>query len=333
MGIARYIKGMNKKAMLDKVGEISKKSGKPRLVIFADMVGCGLKYGAGYLDYDLFEMYNMNGRQRATILTRNTNDRMIIKMNDPAYKHIFNNKNEFNSLFADFIKRDWLFLENDNREAAASFFARHEVFMAKPQDGKCGHGIEKITTSDYPNPFELYDHLISVGCTVLEEVIVQHEALNKLYPCSINTLRLVTMLDRESGKVAIPVAFFRIGNGGRFVDNFNSKGMAVPVDELTGTVKCNAMDKQKNLYINHPMTGTPIKGFRFPYYEEALALCRRAAHVVPEIGYVGWDVAFTPTGPVLVEGNDYPGHDIYQPPEFIPDKIGVLPKFQNAEYK
>lgn len=333
MGIARYIKGMNKKAMLEKVGEISRKAKKPRLVIFADMVVCGLKYGAGYLDYDLFEMYSMNGRQRATILTRNINDRFIIKMNDPAYKHIFNNKNEFNTVFADYIKRDWIFIDGSNRDDFKRFLARRDVFMAKPQDGKCGHGIEKIVTAEQPDADALYDRLLAAGCTVLEEVIVQHDQLNQLYPCSINTLRLVTMLDRETGKVAVPVAFFRIGNGGRFVDNFNSKGMAVPVDELTGIVKCNAMDKQKNLYVNHPMTGTPIKGFKFPYYDEALELCRRAAHVVPEIGYVGWDVAFTPTGPVLVEGNDYPGHDIYQPPEFIPDKIGVLPKFQNAEYK
>ena len=116
MGIARYIKGMNKKAMLEKVGEISRKAKKPRLFIFADMVVCGLKYGAGYLDYDLFEMYSMNGRQRATILTRNINDRFIIKMNDPAYKHIFNNKNEFNTVFADYIKRDWIFIDGSNRD-------------------------------------------------------------------------------------------------------------------------------------------------------------------------------------------------------------------------
>ena len=36
-------------------------------------------------------------------------------------------------------------------------------------------------------------------------------------------------------------------------------------------------------------------------------------------------------GPVFVEGNQFPGHDIYQVAEKIgPNDIGVLPKFEAA---
>ena len=36
-------------------------------------------------------------------------------------------------------------------------------------------------------------------------------------------------------------------------------------------------------------------------------------------------------GPVLIEGNQFPGHDIYQVAEKIgPDDIGVLPMFKKA---
>ena len=34
-----------------------------------------------------------------------------------------------------------------------------------------------------------------------------------------------------------------------------------------------------------------------------LDLTARAAAVVPEVGYVGWDVAIAENGPVLIEGN------------------------------
>ena len=53
--------------------------------------------------------------------------------------------------------------------------------------------------------------------------------------------------------------------------------------------------------------------------------CQDAAQVVPSIRYVGWDVAVTPEGPLLVEGNQYPGHDIYGLPGQSPDKRGILP--------
>ena len=44
-------------------------------------------------------------------------------------------------------------------------------------------------------------------------------------------------------------------------------------------------------------------------------------------GDIGWDVAFTPDGPCLVEGNNFPGHDIYQLPEHTHSKIGMMKKF------
>ena len=85
MGLGRYIKNMNKKAMMDKVESISQKTGHSKAFIFTDMVGCGLRYGAGYLDYDLFEMYNMTPHQRSTILTRNINNKFVVSEIDANY--------------------------------------------------------------------------------------------------------------------------------------------------------------------------------------------------------------------------------------------------------
>ena len=114
---------------------------------------------------------------------------------------------------------------------------------------------------------------------------------------------------------------------GMLVDNFNSNGMVAPVDEKTGVVTQVAIDKKKNTYVTHPETGSKIKGFQFPYWDKVLEMVDKAAKVVPEMGYAGWDVGFTPDGPLFVEGNEFPGHDIYQLPEHTPDKIGMMPKF------
>ena len=104
--------------------------------------------------------------------------------------------------------------------------------------------------------------------------------------------------------------------------------MVAPVDEKTGIVLQPAIDKTKTLYDNHPETGTPIKGFQFPDWDSAMEMIKEATLVVPEVGYVGWDLAFSTKGPLLMEGNPFPGHDIYQLPEHTPDKMGMMPKFQ-----
>ena len=312
-----------------------------------DMQRCAVKYGAGYMDYDLFEMYNLTPEQRETYITRGRNNVFVTKYCDKNYLHYFMNKDEFNTKFNDYIKRDWIKVKDSKKEDVIDFMKKHKIFMAKPIDGGCGHGIEKINTEEYNSLDEVYEHINKDGTNFeLEELIVQHPEVSKVYPGSINTVRVVTIVTTKEGKSILTVpeeerknvelvphvicTYFRIGNG-KFVDNFNSGGMVAPVDENTGVVSQVAIDKQKNVYEVHPQTGNKIKGFKFPYWEEALNMCKEATKVIPEMGYVGWDVCFTPNGPVFVEGNEFPGHDIYQLPEHTPDKIGMMPKFNGIK--
>jgi glutathione synthase/RimK-type ligase-like ATP-grasp enzyme len=76
----------------------------------------------------------------------------------------------------------------------------------------------------------------------------------------------------------------------------------------------------------HPITGTGIVGFQVPLWDESLRLTQEAAKLVPEVAYVGWDVAVTPDGPVLVEGNEFPGHHQHLP-EYSPTDRGLMPDF------
>ena len=321
---------MNYKAMLEKISSIHKKTGRSRVAIFRDMKDCAVKYGAGYMDYDLFEMYNLTPEQRDTYLTRGRNNSLVAKYNDKAYFDELGDKIRFNTKFGAFLHRDWVPVTGENKEQVMDFLARHQIFMAKPSQGSCGWGIEKLNRADFDSTDALYAHLAAKAPLLeLEEVIEQHPDVAAIYPGSINTVRMVTIRGK-SGRVYLVTAMFRIGNG-KFVDNFNSGGMVAPMDPESGTVIDRALDKQKNLYDNHPATGTPIKGFRFPDWDKARALVEQAAQVVPQMGYVGWDVCFTPNGPCLVEGNQFPGHDIYQLPVHTPDKIGIMPRFRAIE--
>ncbi len=328
--LAQRLVNMNYKAMLDKINSIHQKTGKGRLAILWDMKDCAVKYGAGYMDYDLFEMYDLTPEQRDTYLTRGRNNDLVKKYNDPAHMDDFGDKIKFNARFAPFLRREWVPVTGENREEVMAFVERHPTFMAKPAKGSCGWGIEKLSASGFESPDALYAHLLERAPLLeLEQVIVQHPAVSAIYPGAVNTVRMVTVRGK-SGHVYLLTAMFRIGNG-KCVDNFNSGGMVAPVDPETGTVTDRALDKKKNLYVDHPATGAPIQGFRFPDWDRARKLVEEAAQVVPELGYVGWDVCFTPDGPCLVEGNQFPGHDIYQLPVHTPDKIGIMPLFRAVE--
>ncbi len=342
--ILKRLKTMDTKAMKEKINSIHEKTKMSKFAIFMDMQKCARRYGAGYMDYDLYEMYNLTDEQRNTYLTRGRNNELVTKYCDKSKLHYFMNKDEFNKTFNKYIKRDWIKVNGEPKEKVLEFLNKHSTFMAKPIDGGCGKGIEKINTSSYNSLEELYSYLTKEGNNFeLEEVIEQHPDVAKIYPNAINTVRIVTIVTTKDGKSLLTIpeeerknvelephiicSYFRIGNGGRCVDNFNSGGMVAPVDENTGIVLQVAIDKQKNVYEKHPQTGEIIKGFKFPFWNEAINLCKEASKEIPEMGYVGWDVAFTPNGPLFVEANEFPGHDIYQLPVHTPNKIGMMPKF------
>lgn len=342
--ILKRLKTMDTKAMKEKINSIHEKTKMSKFAIFMDMQKCARRYGAGYMDYDLYEMYNLTDEQRNTYLTRGRNNELVTKYCDKSKLHYFMNKDEFNKTFNKYIKRDWIKVNGEPKEKVLEFLNKHSTFMAKPIDGGCGKGIEKINTSSYNSLEELYAYLTKEENNFeLEEVIEQHPDVAKIYPNAINTVRIVTIVTTKDGKSLLTIpeeerknvelephiicSYFRIGNGGRCVDNFNSGGMVAPVDENTGIVLQVAIDKQKNVYEKHPQTGEIIKGFKFPFWNEAINLCKEASKEIPEMGYVGWDVAFTPNGPLFVEANEFPGHDIYQLPVHTPNKIGMMPKF------
>ena len=77
--IARVLSGAKFKKMFEKIDMIHEKTGKNKIGLFFDMIGCTIKYGAGYNDYIIFEFYNMNAKERKTYLTRMKNKKLVEK--------------------------------------------------------------------------------------------------------------------------------------------------------------------------------------------------------------------------------------------------------------
>lgn len=330
MGRMGYILGralrMDYGELFRTVGTVHGITGKNRPAVLADIVRCGLKYGAGFNDYLLCEFYNLTPEQRATYVTRSVNNTLVQMLNDPEYYKFFDYKSTFYRTFGDFIGRDWLDFSDASKEQLAEFIRGKDSVIVKPNDGTGGKGVEKLSIADFSGADELFKNLKDDGVGVVEEVLKQHPDLDRLNPYSINTLRVVTIRNDAGGHILY--AHLRVGNGGRPVDNLHSGGMFAPIDIDTGVIQYPAYDKDRKTYEKHPMTGVAIQGLQIPLWEQAKEMCLRASEVVPQMRYVGWDVAVTPEGPVLVEGNNLPGYDILQMPPHTPDKIGMLPRFR-----
>ncbi len=331
--IKRVLGGASFKKMSEKVDAIHEKTGKNKLKLFLDMLVCSIKYGAGYNDYIIFEFYNMTAKERKTYLTRLKNKKLVTMLNDEKYARIFDEKNLFDKKFSQFMGREVIDLADIGYEEFEKFVEGKEEFFAKPYIGESGKGIEKIKVCDFKDTKELWKYIKreDKNFGVIEEVVVQHPDAAKIYPNSLNCLRVVTLV--HNGKPNILYAVFKMGNNGGFVDNLENGGLACHFDLDKGEIIGQGHTSALVNYDAHPATGIKFVGYKLPFMDEVKEMVKKAAMVLPEFRYVGWDVCLTPTGPAIIEGNDYPAYDFPQLPDPDKPRIGLLPKIESFGIK
>ena len=332
--IIYYIKrvfGMDYKQMWQTLNKIHKRSKKSRIVLILDMIRCSIKYQAGYTDYFLFYFEDLNAKQRATYVTRGVNNSYIRLLNNREYYKYFSNKLLFNETFKEYLGRDYLDLAKVSPKGLKEFITKHPTIIVKTIDGTGGFGVEKIVTNKNTDVEKLYKELIERRQYLVEECIIQHEDMSKLAEKSVNTLRIVTVT--VNGKTHVMLKVIRFGNGVNAVDNFHSGGMYTVFDD-NGIIIKPAVDREGKVYSTHPITKTKIEGFKIPYYKEAIDLAIKASKVIPQLGYVGFDIAISKKGPILVEGNELPGYDLYQSKVHLNEnKEGLKPLFDSVIYE
>lgn len=313
--LLRKLTDTNYKAFWATAGRVSRRTGKSRAFILKDMASCVMKHGSGYVDYEAYEMYDMNEEQRGDFLTIGRNNTLVRTLNQADLRENFEDKAIFNEKFSKYIKRDWMLLDGKNFDEFEALCSRNEALIMKPLDQHSGYGIEKIYMAEEKELKATYDRLFKAGCILAEEVVKQSAEMDKLCDTSVNTIRLVTLIN-DKGEAKVAAGAIRMGRAGSFVDNFNHGGMAVILDVAKGESVTDGYDKERKTYEYVPVIGTKLKGFKVPMWEECIALVEEAAMVVPEVRYVAWDVCVSADhGPLLIEGNSYPGQDVTQYPK------------------
>ena len=321
------IRYLNYKAMFDAIDEVHKNSGKPKIAIFLDMVYCGFRYGASHYDYKIFGFEELNGKQRATFVTRSKAYDLDHLLNDPNAKHYVNNKINFLKGYKDFVKRKWLDLREASYEDFADLLGDAEAVMLKPVDEAGGKGVEKLKRKDFESVEKMYEYAKNSGKPLAEELVEEHHELKRIYPKSLNTIRMVTVL--TEGETHIMYAIIRIGSGGMEIDNISSGGMYCPIDVETGVITGPGCDYNIKTYECHPDTGVKLEGIQIPKWDEVKQLVIDASKVHPELGLLGWDVAISEDKIQLIEANDYPGNEPMQMKGHIKGtKQGILPLYQ-----
>ncbi len=294
-----------------------KKSGGCSSIV--DVLWCTLRYGASPANYKLFRFAELTQKQRATFVTNRVSRKMIKKYNNPKYIYLFEDKLEFAKCFNEYFNRKYLSTDNLKYDEFSKFVHNEKTIICKPNNSAQGQGI--VVYDNLKNTKKIYEDIIENhrGC-ILEEWIPQHQEISKLYPFAVNCLRLITVY--KQNKMTILTGGLTLGVDSK-IANGSQKSIICPIDLKTGILR-EGSDTENVIYEKHPITNEKIKGVKIPYWQEIVEMLSITAAKVPQVGYIGWDIAITPTGPIIIEGNTTPGYKYYQLPMHTKDGIGNL---------
>jgi len=188
--------------------------------------------------------------------------------------------------------------------------------FAKPADGIRGMGAKlykyekdghyRMDDGHLLSQNELLDHLSEASretSHLLQKRFFNHPDLSGLSTRALCTVRIVTC--RNPGGPSTPlISIFRMPTGMNITDNMRVNALGSPIDEKTGTLgDAMSMDPAVEPVSRHPDTGHVITGVKIPFWPEIIKLALSAHDEFPDFSSIGWDVAVTEDGPLLVEGN------------------------------
>lgn len=221
----------------------------------------------------------------------------------------FRNKARFLDLFRKYVHRQWKYVPMISFTDFDYMVSKFDC-IAKPSSGKLGRGIFKIyKNSDSSEKQRLYDYCVK-NKYLIEECVEECDALRAFHPQSLNTLRVVTIANRNKAKVFSGV--LRTGVGDSVVDNSHAGGLSAQINIDTGVVETDGVNTRGERFVVHPDSGIKFEGFQIPNWDNVVATCCEAAKSVDTL-ITGWDVAVNRNDKVeIIEANYAPDMDMMQ---------------------
>ncbi len=284
----------------------------PTEELIADMLKEALDHDVTFNEYLYYHFYEVEEKERREFIPLwEAENRYVEVFNDYRTADLFFDKERVYNKFKQFYKRKLIALHLYNqreKEEFLAFFKSAGRVIVKPYDGGEGRGVRIFDDStDTEKIFEILKRDYRHGA-VVEEVIEQDERMAALHPASLNTLRIATVRLDDEIMVLPPV--MRVGANGSVVDNCGSGGILCELDEngvVTGTA-----DERGQSFEYHPTTGKKLIGYQVPDLTDAVNLAKELSSVYPAVRLVGWDIALSKDGFVMIEGNSAPNFAAYQ---------------------
>ncbi|MDT0294057.1 sugar-transfer associated ATP-grasp domain-containing protein [Mesonia ostreae] len=299
-----YLKKMKWSLLKEFLAYASKDTGKSKAFLMKESIQSVYQYNISILEYFQFGFYNKTKEEKNKWAGTGTMYEFQKIANPIKERNILDDKRLFYIKYKEFFVHKMYTLEELKKrpELIDSLLVEENKVVLKEASGKCGVGVKICSTIDLTHQ-RLIEMMEQEKFDILETYIKQHSAIQELSPSAVNTIRIFTQI-RKNGDYEVLGCRMRISVNCE-VDNLAAGNLAAPINEKTGKINGPGIysNVTKASEVIHPITKTPIVGFQIPYWEEILAMVKKASLKHSQNRSIGWDVVLTDQGPGLIEGN------------------------------
>lgn len=311
--IPYYLIKTSRKDFWENVAYLVEYQNRSKLNVIYDIVKCSIVYSTSFMDYFLLRFFRKSNEERKGYAGTGFMYEYQLKMNPKSKRDILIDKVQFFQHYASFVGRRWFQIADfENRRIEISeLIDSADRLVLKDSKGQAGKEVEVIDVIPFN---DLLAYMKEHGFDLLEEFVNQHPLIQELAPRGLNTIRIVTQLNKGS-EVDIIGTIFRLSIYSN-TDNLTIGNAAALIDKDSGKVTRKAVygDFKKDDLDTHPVSGNRIVDFEIPFWKESLELVVSAAKQSKGNKSIGWDVAITDKGPILIEGNHNWGRTLWQLP-------------------
>lgn len=219
-----------------------------------------------------------------------------------------------------------------------------ERFIIKSSHGLQGHGIEVFERSENGSfrgrtrqysLEQIYEKVVETkafGKCIFQKYLASHDDIVAFTgSTAAQTVRLITAKN-DIGEISMFCALFKlVGTKDCLVDNFkggHSGNLMATLDLTDGSIiEATGFDPKtynQVFPVHHPISQKKLAGFKVPYWDE-LTACSMALHAkISSVRIIGWDIAITNDGPVILEGNPENGDMSPSGPWLTQQDMGYL---------
>ena len=277
-------------------------------------------YGVDSNEECNYQFKNKNHAEKSEYITWDNRFQYYAVLNNKKDIHWLDNKYEAYLKLKKYYKREAILIsDKDDLPLLRNFITKHGKVIVKPINLYLTIGLRWLNANDIVDYAALLDVLLesakefakidsgslSKPSVIVEELIEDSPAMPPFNPEMLSMIRCTTVLTQNGVKFFYPAlrTCSEVVRNEQGIDYEKTDVFFCAIDQKSGKVISDAYNYYGNIIEKHPCSGQIFKGTQLPEWDQLLWMLTEAAHELPSLRYIGWDVAYSKHGWCIIEGN------------------------------